>query len=66
MDQKRGTIDQIKERMRVDNLYVQFNDDEVEPYVERHKKLLQSSNRNRNENWITRKHNECFISWLEE
>jgi len=52
--------------MRVDNLYVQFNDDEVEPYVERHKKLLQSSNRNRNENWITRKHNECFISWLEE
>jgi hypothetical protein len=48
------------------HLYVLHNADEVEPYVEKHKEILQSLNPNRSENWLTREHNRRFISWLKE
>ncbi|KAK7266896.1 hypothetical protein RIF29_19556 [Crotalaria pallida] len=48
------------------HLYVLHNEDEVEPYVEKHKEILRSSNPSRNENWITREHNRCFIKWLRD
>jgi hypothetical protein len=46
------------------HLYVLHNAEEVEPYVEMHKKELKSLNPNKNENWLTREHNRSFISWL--
>lgn len=48
------------------HLYVLHNADEVEPYVKKHKEILQSLNPNRSENWLTREHNRRFISWLKE
>jgi hypothetical protein len=39
------------------HFYVLHNAEEVEPYVEMHKKKLKSLNPNKNENWLTREHN---------
>jgi len=46
------------------HLYVLHNSDEVEPYVEKHKEMLRNCNPSRNESWISREHNRCFINWL--
>ncbi|KAI5388928.1 hypothetical protein KIW84_074549 [Lathyrus oleraceus] len=48
------------------HLYVLHNENEVEPYVEIHKDVLRGLNPNRNENWIAREHNRCFIPWFKD
>ena len=48
------------------HLYVLHNENEVEPYVEIHKDVLRGLNPNRNENWIVREHNRCFIPWFKD
>jgi len=45
-------------------LYVLHNDDEVEPYVKKHKDVLNTLNPNRSENWIARDHNQIFVTWF--
>ena len=48
------------------HLYVLHNIDEVTPYIEYHKRLLRCSNRNKNEDWISKEHNRSFITWLKD
>ena len=64
--QKRWTIDCIKERMGTITLICSIQWWWGWALCWKNNKLLWSSIRNRNENWITRKHNECFILWLKE
>jgi len=45
-------------------LYILHNDEEVEPYVKRHKTMLKRLNPTRTDNWISREHNATFIQWL--
>lgn len=49
------------------HLYVLYNStDEVEQYVEEHKKLRRSLNPSKNENKISKEHNISFIYWLRD
>ena len=43
-----------KTKLEQVQLYVLHNDDEVEPYVKKHKDVLNTLNPNRSENWIAR------------
>jgi len=45
-------------------LYILHNDEEVEPYIERHKAMLKRLNPTRTDSWISREHNATFIQWL--
>jgi len=45
-------------------LYILHNDEEVEPYIERHKAMLKRLNPTRTNSWISREHNAIFIQWL--
>ena len=48
------------------HLYVLHNDDEVEFYVSKHMDLIKSLYPNKNQSWLTREHNRCFITWLKD
>ncbi|XP_057425762.1 uncharacterized protein LOC130719140 [Lotus japonicus] len=48
------------------HLYVLHNTTEVDPYVEKHKYEIRTSNPNRSENWIAKEHNKTFITWLRD
>ena len=48
------------------HLYVLHNDVEVESYVSKHMDLIKSLYPNRNQSWLTKEHNRCFIPWLKD
>ena len=48
------------------HLYLLHNDNEVEPYVEIHKREIRGLNPNRNESWIVLEHNHSFIQWFKD
>ena len=53
-----------KTKLEQVQLYVLHNDDEVEPYVKKHKDVLNTLYPNRSENWIAREHNRIFVTWF--
>lgn len=62
MEKKLVTIS--KTELEQVQLYILHNDDEVEPYVKKHKDVLNTLNPNRSENWIAREHNRNFVTWF--